>query len=84
MPMMVGSSCLLGQYFSVPVSSAFLICGYPLFIYLLSICNSTSSSVANFVSSIGMHIGTSNTVLMVCIITFIVAISWSWFSMVVV
>ena len=40
-----------------------------------------STSVADFMSSIHMYVGTSTAVLMVGIPKFILVISWSWFSM---
>ena len=48
-------------------------------IYLLSICNSVSSSTAAFIYSIDVHMGMSTPVLMVYLLTFIPDTSWSWF-----
>ena len=80
MPLIMVCSCLIDEYFSSLSSSASLVCVHPLIIYLLSICNSTSSSVAVFMSSMDVHVDTSTTVLMVCILAFLPVISWSWFS----
>ena len=63
--------------FSIPGSTASLVCGHPLIIYLLHICNSAPSSVAAFRSSIDVHMGMCTVVLMVCILLFIPDFSWS-------
>ena len=77
----MASSCVISQYFSTPGFTASFVCGYPLIIYLLSICNFTYSSVVGLMSSIDMHIGTPTVLFMVCILMFICDISWSLFSM---
>ena len=51
--------------------------GHPLIIYLCSICNSGSSSVVVGMSSFEMHMGMCTDVLMLCILIFMLGISWS-------
>ena len=72
------TSCLIGQYFSDPGSTPSLVCIHPLILYYLSICISTYSSVADFMSSIEVHIGRFTVVLIACTLMFIPDISWSF------
>ena len=71
MPSIRTSTYHIGQHFSASGSNASLVCGHPLMIYFLSICNLASSSVATFMCSIDVHMDTSTDVLMGCILTFI-------------
>ena len=77
----MASSYLISQYSSVNCSTVFLKSGHQPIMYLFSICNSASSSVAAFIFSVDLHIGTSTDMLILCMLAIMPGSSWSWFSM---
>ena len=71
----MASSCLISQYFYSCGSTTSSVYGHPLMVY---ICSLGSSSVPACMSSIHVHIGTFIDVLMLCILTFMLGVFWSW------